>query len=231
MNEPITRSPTASRVTSAPTFSTTPVPSWPRTTLPAGNVPLITDRSEWHTPLAVIRTITSSGPGSRGVTSSTASGWSCSRHIAAFMGFPPACGAAERRKCNLPRYLPAVTRILLVRHGQSVWNADGRWQGQADPPLSDVGVDQAAAAADSDAVDGVRALYSSDLERARHTAQLLGVRLGLDPVVDVRLRERHAGGWEGCTRAEIEAGWPGFLESGERPEGYEPDASVPARVP
>jgi broad specificity phosphatase PhoE len=123
-----------------------------------------------------------------------------------------------------------VTRILLVRHGQSVWNADGRWQGQADPPLSDIGVDQAAAAADSDAVDGVRALYSSDLERARRTAQLLGVRLGLDPVVDVRLRERHAGGWEGRTRAEIEAGWPGFLESGKRPEGYEPDASVLERA-
>lgn len=131
---------------------------------------------------------------------------------------------------NLPRYLPPVTRILLVRHGQSVWNADGRWQGQADPPLSDLGVDQAAAAADSDAVDGVRALYSSDLERARHTAQLLGVRLGLDPVVDERLRERHAGAWEGCTRAEIDAGWPGFLESGRRPEGYEADGSVLDRV-
>jgi broad specificity phosphatase PhoE len=131
---------------------------------------------------------------------------------------------------NLPRYLPPVTRILLVRHGQSVWNADGRWQGQADPPLSDLGVDQAAAAADSDAVDGVRALYSSDLERARHTAQLLGVRLGLEPVVDERLRERHAGAWEGCTRAEIDAGWPGFLESGRRPEGYEADASVLDRV-
>jgi probable phosphoglycerate mutase len=131
---------------------------------------------------------------------------------------------------KLPRYVPAVTRILLVRHGQSIWNADGRWQGQADPPLSDLGVDQAAAAADSEAVDGVRALYSSDLERARHTAQLLGVRLGLDPIVDARLRERHAGGWEGCTRAEIDAGWPGFLASGRRPDGYEADASVLDRV-
>ncbi len=131
---------------------------------------------------------------------------------------------------NLPRYLPAVTRILLVRHGQSVWNADGRWQGQADPPLSDIGVDQAAAAADSDAVDGVRALYSSDLERARHTAQLLGVRLGLAPVVDERLRERHAGDWQGRTRVEIDEGWPGYLESGRRPTGYEPDDSVLARV-
>ena len=120
------------------------------------------------------------------------------------------CGVAAGTGATV---LPSpVTRILLVRHGQSVWNADGRWQGQADPPLSDLGVDQAAAAADSDAVDGVRALYSSDLERARHTAQLLGVRLGLDPVVDERLRERHAGAWEGCTRAEIDAGWPGFLD-------------------
>jgi probable phosphoglycerate mutase len=123
-----------------------------------------------------------------------------------------------------------VTRILLVRHGQSVWNADGRWQGQADPPLSDLGVDQATAAADADAVEGVRALYSSDLERARHTAQLLGVRLGLAPVVDDRLRERHAGDWEGRTRAEIDAGWPGYLESDRRPSGYEADESVLARV-
>ena len=85
MNEPITRSPTCTRLTSAPTFSTTPVPSWPRTILPAGSVPLITERSEWHTPLAVTRTITSDGPGSSGVTSSTDSGWSCSRQMAAFM--------------------------------------------------------------------------------------------------------------------------------------------------
>jgi broad specificity phosphatase PhoE len=134
------------------------------------------------------------------------------------------------RPPNVPRYFPAVTRILLVRHGQSVWNADGRWQGQADPPLSDLGVDQAAAAADADAVGAVRALYSSDLERARHTAQLLGVRLGLAPVVDERLRERHAGDWEGRTRVEIDEGWPGYLESGRRPDGYEPDDSVLARV-
>jgi broad specificity phosphatase PhoE len=120
--------------------------------------------------------------------------------------------------------------MLLVRHGQSVWNADGRWQGQADPPLSDLGVDQATAAADSDAVEDVRALYSSDLERARRTAQLLGVRLGLAPVVDERLRERHAGDWEGRTRVEIDEGWPGYLQSGRRPAGYESDDSVLARV-
>jgi len=123
-----------------------------------------------------------------------------------------------------------VTRILLVRHGQSVWNADGRWQGQADPPLSDLGVEQATAAADSDALADVGALYSSDLERARHTAQLVGERLGLAPVVDGRLRERHAGDWEGRTRAEIDEHWPGYLASGRRPPGYESDDSVLERV-
>ena len=50
------------------------------------------------------------------------------------------------------------------------------------------------------------------------------------PVVDERLRERHAGGWEGRTRVEIDEGWPGYLESGRRPAGYEPDDSVLARV-
>jgi broad specificity phosphatase PhoE len=121
-----------------------------------------------------------------------------------------------------------VTRLLLVRHGQSVWNADGRWQGQADPPLSELGEQQAAAAATR--LDGIAAVYSSDLVRAHRTAEILAARLGTTPVVDPRLRERHAGSWEGRTRVEIEAEWPGYLGSGRRPEGYEPDESVLARA-
>jgi broad specificity phosphatase PhoE len=125
-------------------------------------------------------------------------------------------------------YLRPVTRLLLVRHGQSVWNADGRWQGQADPPLSALGEEQAAAAAER--VDGVGAIHTSDLVRARRTAEILGGRLGLEPVVDARLRERHAGEWEGHTRKEIEAAWPGYLDRGRRPPGWEPDESVLARA-
>jgi probable phosphoglycerate mutase len=121
-----------------------------------------------------------------------------------------------------------MARILLVRHGQSVWNADGRWQGQADPPLSELGREQAVAAAR--ALGMVDAIYASDLERAHHTAELVATQLGADVVVAPNLRERSAGEWEGRTRAEIDEGWPGFLESGRRPEGYEPDASVLARV-
>jgi broad specificity phosphatase PhoE len=121
-----------------------------------------------------------------------------------------------------------VTRILLVRHGQSVWNADGRWQGQADPPLSELGQTQAASAsARIGIVDGI---YASDLLRAHHTAEIVAAPIGADVAVDPRLRERSAGDWEGRTRAEIDEGWPGYLESGRRPAGYEADESVLVRV-
>lgn len=120
-----------------------------------------------------------------------------------------------------------MTRVLLVRHGQSVWNADGRWQGQADPPLTDLGRAQAHHAARSLGV--VDAIVASDLERAAETAAILSGELGVGPLVlDVDLRERDAGEWSGLTRKEIDAGWPGYLtdtEEGDRrrPEGWEPD--------
>ncbi len=114
------------------------------------------------------------------------------------------------------------TWVLLVRHGQSTWNADGRWQGQADPPLSRLGEAQAAAASSSSELAGIDAWWSSDLERARITAELLAG--GRAPVsFDPNLRERHAGEWEGLTRVEIEAGWPGFLAEHRRPGGWEDD--------
>jgi probable phosphoglycerate mutase len=121
-----------------------------------------------------------------------------------------------------------MARILLVRHGQSQWNADGRWQGQADPPLSELGEQQAIAAAR--AAGMIDAIYTSDLVRARRTAELIADQLGSDVADDPRLRERRAGDWEGRTRAEIDEGWPGYLETGRRPAGYEPDESVLARV-
>jgi probable phosphoglycerate mutase len=121
-----------------------------------------------------------------------------------------------------------MARILLVRHGQSEWNASGRWQGQADPPLSELGEEQAVSAAR--ALGMVDAIYASDLVRAHHTAALVAGQLGADVAVEPRLRERNAGEWEGRTRAEIDEGWPGYLETGRRPAGYEPDDSVLDRV-
>jgi len=107
---------------------------------------------------------------------------------------------------------PGSRHLLLVRHGQSAWNAESRWQGQADPPLSPLGEAQAAEAATR--LDGVAftAVFASDLVRARRTAEIIAGALGLGPVrVDPDLREIDVGDWTGLTREEIRAGWPGML--------------------
>ena len=129
------------------------------------------------------------------------------------------------------------TRVLLVRHGQSEWNAAGRWQGQADPPLTDTGRQQARAASRS--IGAVDAVFASDLQRAAETAAIVSGELGVGPVVlDPDLRERDAGEWSGMTRAEIEERYPGYLGGApsfsvtheRRPPGWEPDASVQERA-
>jgi broad specificity phosphatase PhoE len=106
-----------------------------------------------------------------------------------------------------------VTRLLLLRHGESEWNAAGRWQGWADPPLSPEGEAQASEAGRLLQGVGFTAAASSDLQRARRTAELAGGALGLDAVhVDAGLREYDVGEWSGLTRAEIETRWPGALD-------------------
>jgi broad specificity phosphatase PhoE len=122
-----------------------------------------------------------------------------------------------------------MTTMLLVRHGQSEWNAVGRWQGQADPPLSDLGRRQALNAAPR--IGSVDVIVSSDLQRALETAQIMSTSLGVGPVVvEPGLRERDAGAWSGLTAEQIDAGWPGFREDGRRPEGWESDADLLLRV-
>lgn len=121
-----------------------------------------------------------------------------------------------------------MTVILLVRHGQSVWNADGRWQGQENPPLSELGRGQAGHAAA--AVGVLDAIYSSPLDRALQTASIIGEETGVGPVNTLHgLVERNAGAWQGLTRAEIERGFPGFLADGRRPPGWEDDRAVEDR--
>jgi broad specificity phosphatase PhoE len=125
--------------------------------------------------------------------------------------------------------MAGATRILVVRHGESEWNATGRWQGHADPPLSDRGEQQARAAADR--LGAVGAIIASDLQRAAVTAVLISQSLGVGPViVDGRLRERDVGEWEGLTRQEIDEQFPGFLANGSRPPGFETPESLFDRV-
>ena len=122
-----------------------------------------------------------------------------------------------------------ATELLVVRHGQSEWNAIGRWQGHADPVLSELGRRQAYVA--SAAIGAVDGIVSSDLLRAVETAAIIAQQLGVGPVVvDERLRERHVGEWTGLTKAQIDKGWPGWLDDGRRPDGFEDSEIVMERV-
>ena len=122
-----------------------------------------------------------------------------------------------------------MLRVLVVRHGQSEWNAVGRWQGQADPPLTELGLHQAAHAAQH--VGAVDAVVASDLERSRTTAEIIAELIGIGPVLaDEGFRERHAGEWQGLTKAEIAEAWPGYLDDRRRPPGFEPDEDFQDRV-
>ena len=129
-------------------------------------------------------------------------------------------------------------RLLLLRHAQSVWNEVGFWQGWADPPLSAVGKQQIRqAAARLAGQPPFELVVSSDLSRARRTAELLLEALGVTacPSLEPGLREYDVGAWSGHTREEIEAGWPGEIarfSSNEMvaPPGGEDRAAFDARV-
>jgi len=121
------------------------------------------------------------------------------------------------------------TELLLVRHGQSTWNVEHRWQGQADPPLSDHGRSQALAAAAG--IGAIDAIISSPQIRALETATIISTQIGVGPVQVVEdLHERHAGEWSGLTTEEIEAHWPGWIDSQRRPTDWETDTSVLERT-
>ncbi|GAA1295172.1 phosphoglycerate mutase [Planotetraspora silvatica] len=110
-------------------------------------------------------------------------------------------------------------RIVCLRHGQTVWNVERRFQGHTDIALDETGVAQAARAASLLAALQPTMIVSSDLRRAYDTASALGRVSGLEVVVDKDLRERGGGEWEGLTREEIKAGWPAEFEAWDAPGG------------
>ena len=123
----------------------------------------------------------------------------------------------------------AVARLLLIRHAQSEWNALRRWQGQADPPLSELGRQQAAAAAIR--LEPVDVVATSTLRRSRTSAEIIAATMGCDPPIPVpELIERDVREFSGLTRAQIEKQYPGFLEDGRRPPGWEQDDALLSRI-
>jgi len=104
-----------------------------------------------------------------------------------------------------------LRRLILLRHGQTDYNVDGRMQGHLDSNLTAEGHDQAAAAAPVLAELAPDRVISSDLRRAVDTAEVVAAACGLPVKFDARLRETHLGHWQGRTVAEIDRDYPGAI--------------------
>jgi 2,3-bisphosphoglycerate-dependent phosphoglycerate mutase len=137
-----------------------------------------------------------------------------------------------------------ATRLLIVRHGRTAWNSDGRFQGQLDIPLDEIGQSQAAAVAHRLARERPLAIYASDLSRAWQTARWIqnAITEAIQPdpapplVLEPRLREMHFGEWQGLTYTEIQTCQPEALAAWEAdwltnaPPGGETLAQLVERV-
>jgi probable phosphoglycerate mutase len=123
-----------------------------------------------------------------------------------------------------------VRRIVLLRHGRTAHNSEGRIQGQLDTPLDELGLAQAEALGTVFAADPPAKVVSSDLLRAQATAQAICAHVGLPLLLDARLRETYFGEWQGLTGDEVGAGWPDEFEAWRRHEGHPVGGETPAEV-
>ena len=126
-----------------------------------------------------------------------------------------------------------MQRLLMLRHGESTWNVERRWQGWLDAPLTPAGEAQASARARTLAHDSFapRVIYTSDLQRAARTAEIIAAHVEAPVITDAGFRERNGGEWQGHTVTEIDDGWPGMRDAWRRgeltaPPGGEEDVDV-----
>ena len=129
----------------------------------------------------------------------------------------------------------AVRLVFMTRHGETDWNFEGRWQGHTDIALNEKGRAQARGIAERLRGAGLAGLVSSDLSRARETAEIVGSALGLGVAyADADLRERTFGVFEGLTRVECERlhpeAWRAWVEEQRPAQGVEAPSAVAARV-
>ncbi len=128
-----------------------------------------------------------------------------------------------------------VARVVVWRHGRTTWNATGRFQGQADPPLDPVGIEQSRRSASILAVDPPELILTSDLVRASSTADALAQLVDSPVRLEPRLREIDLGSWQGLTRDEVAATYPEqysqwLAGSPEHDRGGETRSQLDARV-
>ncbi len=131
-----------------------------------------------------------------------------------------------------------MTILLLIRHGETDWNVEGRYQGQADPPLNARGLSQAYALAAKLQKKGPKpaVVYASPLRRAWQTAVIVAQAVDVPLKAEPRLKEIHLGAWEGVLATEIAHRWPELFHAWEvapwkiRPPGGETIAEVQQRV-
>jgi probable phosphoglycerate mutase len=112
------------------------------------------------------------------------------------------------------------TTLLLVRHGETDWNREHRFQGHADQPLNEAGRAQARVLATELGGDGVAAVYTSPLARAHETAEIIAASLALTPQPDARLMEIDVGSWTGLTVTEVEQRSPAALQRWREQVGH-----------
>jgi probable phosphoglycerate mutase len=125
-----------------------------------------------------------------------------------------------------------MTLLTLIRHARSTWNAEGRMQGHADPPLDMVGRAQAQALAQRLKSETFHAIYSSPLARARETSEIIAALHNLPIIFDDRLMERDIGRWTGLTGDEAQERFPEHYTDWRRlgPPGGENQAALMARA-
>ena len=129
-----------------------------------------------------------------------------------------------------------MTDIIIIRHGETTWNVEGRYQGQADPPLNNRGLDQAHEVAELLEDYNLELIYSSPLIRASKTAQVIADQLHIPLHTDARLSEINQGDWQTRLRAEIESLYPDLFQRWETepwavtPPGGEGLTAVQSRV-
>lgn len=114
--------------------------------------------------------------------------------------------------------------LILLRHGETEWNLTGRMQGLSDTRLTDAGLDQARQAVAKMPAFGQ--IWTSPLQRARVTAQIIADEQGSGYTADDRLIERSWGEWEGMLPDEVDQRWVGWRAMGRKPPGYEHDDAV-----